>query len=224
MTSVRKIGFAYTVRSDWRAKLGADCRRVHEKGHDPDVFVFVCTAALSASDKDFAHKFVSEKFGWTLDLFDLERLRVQLAGPQRHLLAQHPSIFTPPFFPQRGGQSVAVSRDDPHRPCVGQTGRPLARATAFCSPDTGLVSGNRARQGERGRDRSRAARSARQLYLPVVTDTSLADGVFLERCTIAGTTEDFVLPQRGADSVRMPAAGQLLSAEFGASWCVGRAG
>lgn len=35
----RKIGFAYTVRSDWRVKLASDCKRVHEKGHAPDVFV-----------------------------------------------------------------------------------------------------------------------------------------------------------------------------------------
>lgn len=34
----RRISFAYTVRSDWRVKLGADCKRVHEKGHSPDVF------------------------------------------------------------------------------------------------------------------------------------------------------------------------------------------
>jgi len=87
----RKIGFAYTVRSDWRVKLASDCKRVHEKGHDPDVFVFVCTEALSASEKDFAHKSVAEKYDWTLDLFDLERLRVHLVGPHRHLIVQHPS-------------------------------------------------------------------------------------------------------------------------------------
>src|SRR5450830_1847289 len=107
----RKISFAYTVRSDWRVKLASDCKRVHDMGHDPDVFVFVCTEVLSASQKDFAYKFVADKYGWALDLFDLERLRAQLIGPQRHLIAQHPSIFTPPFFPQRGGQSIAESRD-----------------------------------------------------------------------------------------------------------------
>src|SRR5260221_10868758 len=53
----RKIAFAYTVRSDWRVKLAADCKRVHEKGHDPDVLVFVCTEALLASEKDFAQRF-----------------------------------------------------------------------------------------------------------------------------------------------------------------------
>lgn len=91
----RRTVFAYTVRSDWRVKLVKDCSRVQDLGHKPDMFVFVCTEALSATDKDFAYQFVSDKFGWKLDFYDLERLRVQLVSPQRHLLAQHPSIFTP---------------------------------------------------------------------------------------------------------------------------------
>jgi hypothetical protein len=57
----RKIAFAYTVRTDWRTKLAHDCRRVHEKGHAPNAFVFVCTEALSASEKDFAQTFVFQK-------------------------------------------------------------------------------------------------------------------------------------------------------------------
>jgi hypothetical protein len=80
-------------------------------GHAPNVIVFVCTEALSASEKDFAYSFVAEKYGWMLDLFDLERLRVEFVGPRHHLIARHAGIFTPPFFPQRGGQSIAESRD-----------------------------------------------------------------------------------------------------------------
>jgi len=225
--SGRKIGFAYTVRSDWRAKLGADCRRVHEKGHDPDIFVFVCTETLSASDKDFAHKFVSEKFGWTLDLFDLERLRVQLAGPQRHLLPQHPSIFTPPFFPQRGGQSVAVSRDTiliDHVSADEALATWLARRLSLAGHRTWCL-GTAPLAGDNADETVRALLAARaSCYLPVVTDTSLADGVFLERCTIAGTTEDFVLPCSAGvgHDVRMPSRlAKLVSAEFGTSWNVG---
>ncbi|HTH11204.1 MAG TPA: restriction endonuclease, partial [Acidovorax sp.] len=87
----RTICFAYTVRTDWRIKLRSDCKRVNEAGHTPDIFVFACTEAIAARDKDAAVQMVQEDFGWRLDLFDLERLRVQLSGPQRHLLAQHPS-------------------------------------------------------------------------------------------------------------------------------------
>lgn len=87
-SSGRRIVFAYTVRGDWDTKLKSDCKRVKELGHNPSVFVFVCTEALNAADKDRAHDLVSMTYGWTLDLYDLERLRVQLVGPQRHLLAQ----------------------------------------------------------------------------------------------------------------------------------------
>lgn len=225
--SGRKIGFAYTVRSDWRVKLGADCRRVQEKGHDPDVFVFVCTEALSASDKDFAHKFVSEKFGWTLDLFDLERLRVQLAGPQRHLLAQHPSIFTPPFFPQRGGQSVAVSRDTiliDHVPADEALATWLARRLSLAGHRT-WCRGTAPLAGENADETVRTLLEARaSCYLPVVTGASLADSVFLERCTIAGAKEDFVLPCSVGvgQNARMPSRlAKLVSADFGASWNIG---
>jgi len=225
--SGRKIGFAYTVRSDWRVKLGADCRRVQEKGHDPSVFVFVCTEVLSASDKDFAHKFVAEKFGWTLDLFDLERLRVQLAGPQRHLLAQHPAIFTPPFFPQRGGQSVAVSRDTiliDHVPRDEALATWLARRLSLAGHRT-WCRGTAPLAGESADETVRTLLETRACcYLPAVTDSSLADSVFLERCTIAGAKENFVIPC-GADvgqDPRMPSRlAKLVSADFSASWNIG---
>ncbi len=220
-------GFAYTVRSDWRVKLGADCRRVQEKGHDPDVFVFVCTEALSASEKDFTHRFVSEKFGWTLDLFDLERLRVQLAGPQRHLLAQHPSIFTPPFFPQRGGRSVAVSRDTiliDHVPADEALATWLARRLSLAGHRT-WCRGTAPLAGENADETVRTLLEARaSCYLPVVTDASLADSIFLERCTIAGTKDDFVLPCSAGvgQNPRMPSRlAKLVSADFSVSWNIG---
>lgn len=225
--SGRKIGFAYTVRSDWRVKLGADCRRVQEKGHRLNAFVFVCTEALSASDKDFAHKFVAEKFGWTLDLFDLERLRVQLAGPQRHLLAQHPAIFTPPFFPQRGGQSVAASRDTiliDHVIADEALATWLARRLSLAGHRT-WCRGTAPLAGENADETVRTLLETRaSCYLPMITDTSLGDSVFLERCTIAGTKEDFVLPCNASvgQDARIPSRlAKLVSADFGASWKIG---
>ena len=72
---------------------------MEQLSHEPNVFVFVCTSTLSANDKDRAHDNVYEDFGWELVLFDLERLRVLLAGKHRHLIAMHPGIFPPQFFP-----------------------------------------------------------------------------------------------------------------------------
>ena len=44
-------------------------------------------------------------------LFGLERLRVLLTGAYPHIVARHPQIFGPPFFPVAGGVSLAFSRD-----------------------------------------------------------------------------------------------------------------
>ena len=174
----RRTIFAYTVRSDWRVKLGADCTRVLEMEHNPDVFVFVCTESLSASDKDFAHQFVLEKFGWKFDLFDLERLRVQLVSVQRHLIAQHPSIFTPPFFPQRGGQSLAESRDSivlDHVDCDHALATWLSRRLSLQGYRT-WCRGTAPLAGENPDDSVRMLLQVRaSQYLPVVTAASLSE-------------------------------------------------
>lgn len=223
----RKISFAYTVRSDWRVKLASDCKRVHEMGHDPDVFVFVCTEALSAAEKDFAHSFVDDKYGWTLDLFDLERLRVQLVGPQRHLLAQHPSIFTPPFFPQRGGQSIAESRDTlliDHVAADHALATWLARRLSLAGYRN-WCHGTAPLAGENIDETVRKLLEVRAChYLPIVSASSLSDSVFLERSTIATTREDFVLPCKSVVALdsRMPSRlAKLVPAEFNNSWSVG---
>ncbi len=223
----RKISFAYTVRSDWKAKLASDSKRVYEKGHSPNVFVFVCTEALSASDKDYAQKFIFDTYGWTLDLFDLERLRVHLVGDQRHLIAQHPSIFTPPFFPQRGGQSVAESRDTlliDHVPADHASATWLARRLSLAGFRT-WCNGTAPLAGENTDETVRKLLEMRAVqYLPFVSDASLADGVFLERCTIASAKEDFVLPCRVevTSDERIPSRfGKLTPAYFNDSWNVG---
>ncbi|WP_207003578.1 hypothetical protein [Trinickia mobilis] len=223
----RKISFAYTVRSDWRVKLRSDCKRVHDAGHAPDVFVFVCTEALSASDKDFAHQFVGDTYGWTLDLFDLERLRVQLVGPQRHLIAQHPGIFAPPFFPQCGGESIAESHDtllidhvkEDHAVATWLARRlTLAGYRTWCH-GTAPLAGEHADDTVQQLLRTRAVQ-----YLPVVSTASLADTIFAERCTIALSKSDFVLPctVTVASDARMPSRlAKLVPAAFAESWNVG---
>lgn len=223
----RKIGFAYTVRADWRVKLHQDCKRVRKMGHNPDVFVFVCTEPLSASEKNDAHALVTKTYGWKLDLFDLERLRVQLVSPQRHLIAQHPSIFTPPFFPQRGGQSVAESRDTlliDHVPADHALATWLARRLSLAGFRT-WCNGTAPLAGESADETVRKLLDVRaKQYLPTITGASLSDSVFLERCTIAGTKEDFVLPcaLAAAGDPRMPSRlGKLAPADFSGSWNAG---
>ncbi|MCA2979712.1 MAG: hypothetical protein INH41_30085 [Myxococcaceae bacterium] len=84
--------FAYSVREDWERKLRDDCAKVKAHGHPCDIFAFVVTARISATERDASIKQVKKRFGWALELFSLERLRTMLvAAPQ--LIAQHPQIL-----------------------------------------------------------------------------------------------------------------------------------
>lgn len=225
--SGRRIVFAYTVRADWRNKLKGDCTRVREKQHNPEVFVYVCTSALNASEKDAAHALVETEFGWKLDLYDIERLRVQLVGPQRHLIAQHPGIFTPMFFPQAGGQSLSESKDtilidhvdEDHALATWLSRRlTLEGYRTWCRGTAPLA-------GENPDDSVRKLMELRAIqYLPVVSQASLADQLFLERCAMASSKDSFVLPCSCVDGTdpRLPSRLKLLSpARFSVSWKTG---
>jgi hypothetical protein len=225
----RRIVFAYTVRGDWDTKLKSDCRRVKELGHNPSVFVFVCTEALNATDKDRAYDLLAKNFGWTLDLYDLERLRVQLVGQQRHLLAQHPSIFAPPFFPQSGGQSLAESRDTmliDHIDADHALATWLSRRLTLAGYRT-WCRGTAPMAGENPDDSVRKLIELRGCqYLPVVSEASLSDALFLERCGLAAAKESFVLPCKctsGSD-LRLPSRIRAVAAaNFAGSWNEGLA-
>lgn len=223
----RRIVFAYTVRADWKPKLKGDCARVREEQHNPNVFVFVCTKALNASEKDAAHKLVEDEFGWTLDLYDIERLRVQLVGPQHHLVAQHPSIFAPSFFPQAGGQSLVESRDTilidhvdaDHALATWLSRRLTLQGFRTWCRGTAPLAGENADESVRKLLDHRAIQ-----YMPVVSETSLSDQLFLERCALAGVKDGFVLPCScvvGVDP-RLPSRLKLLTgASFASSWNTG---
>lgn len=225
----RRIVFAYTVRGDWDTKLKKDCKRVKEQNHNPSIFVFVCNEALNAAEKDRAHNLVAKEYGWTLDLYDLERLRVQLVGPQRHLVAQHSSIFTPSFFPQSGGQSLAESRDtilidhlDADHALATWLSRRLTLAgyRTWCRGTAPLA----------GEDPDISVRKLIELrgcqYLPVLSEASLADELLLERCGLAAAKESFVLPCSCASgsAARLPSRLKAVApANFAGSWNEGLA-
>jgi len=223
----RCIVFAYTVRGDWQKKLKHDCSRVRDMQHNPDAFVFVCTEALNASSKDAAYKLVKEEFGWELDLYDIERLRVQLVGPQRHLVAQHPSIFTPLFFPQAGGQTLVESRDTilidhvdaDHALATWLSRRLTLQGFRTWCRGTAPLAGENADESVRKLLDFRASQ-----YLPVVSDASLSDQLFVERCAVAGAKDGLVLPCscEPVEDPRLPSRLKALAAaRFSDSWDAG---
>lgn len=219
--------FAYTVRSDWRKKLEHDCQRIQAERHKPTKVVFVCTSALTASEKDETSAQVHSQYGWDLELYDLERIRVLLSGNLRHLVAQHPAIFCPPFFPQRGGLSIADSPDTiviDHVYADHALATWLARKLAldgfltWCY-GTAPLAGENADQSVRALLKSRAVQ-----YLPILSRTALNDRGFMDRCGAAGARDDLVLPCWSSplgDTLKESRLGRVHPARFDAYWSDG---
>ena len=189
--------FAYTVRSDWRRKLQEDCERIEAECHNPKKVVFVCTNTLSGNQKDEAKSFVSDRFGWALKLFDLERIRVLLAGDLHHLIAQHPSIFCPPWFPTRGGLSISSAADTividhvslDHALATWLARRlSLAGFRTWCY-GTAPLAGEDADSSVRLLIKNRASQ-----YLPILSPHALADVDFVGRCGAASAYDALLLP------------------------------
>jgi Restriction endonuclease len=219
--------FAYTVRSEWRKKLEHDCQRIRAERHQPTKLVFVCTSTMTASEKNETTANVYSRYGWDLELYDLERIRVLLSGNLRHLVAQHPAIFCPPFFPQRGGLSIAASADTiviDHVYADHALATWLARKLAldgfltWCY-GTAPLAGENADQSIRTLLQSRAAQ-----YLPILSHTALADRDFMDRCGFASAPDDLLLPCWSSpvgDTLKGSRLGRIHPARFDASWSDG---
>lgn len=223
--------FAYSVRGDWQNKLlNEDCKRIQEEKHELHRLVFVCTASVTSTQRDTVKQKVLDDFDWTLEVFDLERLRIRLAGDLRHLIAQHPSIFCPPFFPTRGGLSIAECRDtlvidhdsDDHALATWLARRlQLAGHHVWCYGTAPLA-------GENADDSIRVLISQRAIrYLPILSASSVADVDFLGRCGIAAGTDSLVLPCFAEEiaKTQLPSKMQALSGvSFSDGWSGGLKG
>lgn len=220
--------FAYSVRGDWEQKLvNEDCKRIHEEQHELATLVFVTTASLTSSQRDAVKRKVRDKYGWELEVFDVERLRVRLAGDLRHLVAQHPAIFCEPFFPKRGGLSIAESRDTiviDHAAGDHALATWLARRLqilgyrTWCY-GTAPLAGETADESVRVLIEKRAAR-----YLPILSQESTTNPDLIARCTLAIATDGLTLPCRAdgyADSHLPTKLKQLIPAPFSDGWAVG---
>ena len=66
--------FAYSVREDAERKLFEDLATIQKHQHICHQVVFVTTSELSATKKDNLKVCVKEKYGWGLEIYDLERI------------------------------------------------------------------------------------------------------------------------------------------------------
>jgi hypothetical protein len=86
--------FAYSLRKDWKTKLRKDCERIQEVGHSCARMVFAFIKQPTPNERDTAVEEVKNSFGWELELYGLERLRVQLSGRSNHLVCIQRPVLT----------------------------------------------------------------------------------------------------------------------------------
>ncbi len=176
--------FAYSVREDWQKKLIEDSDKVRDHKHCCSRFVFLTTAAFTATERDRAVRESRDTYGWTLDLYGLERLRIMLATTHRQVVAQHPQIFCPPFVLVAGGLSLATSHDHiviDHVDAEAALAHWLARRLMLAGYQVwcrGLapLAGSSVTETIRGLLNNRAFR-----YVCVLSPTAIADAEFTSR-------------------------------------------
>jgi len=228
----KRTVFAYSVREDWRKKLGQDAQKIDKHKHKCDRFVFLCTARFTASERDEAAKFIRDKHGWDFDLYGLERLRVLLASTHKEVVAKHPQIFCPPFFPVAGGLSLSPCYDqlviddtDNESPLAVWIARRLALAgyNVWCRSLAPLA-GSSAADTIKSLIRTRAF-----FYLPLLTPATVESPDSVARRSFAHAVGDErkannVLPLYAAkvDSERLEQeTRRLTGAHFEAGWADG---
>lgn len=86
----------FTLRKDWRRKLGEDIATVLAHGITCHRFVFVTSRRLTAGDKDGAKQEVRDRLGATADIFDQGRLRVILSADAQLRAEYFPALATRP--------------------------------------------------------------------------------------------------------------------------------
>ena len=190
--------FTYSVRTDWDTKLRADCKRIAELGHAADTIVFVSTQVIDARRKDKMRIEIDERYGWSIEYYDIERIRVLLTGQLKSLVGNHPAIFVSPWFERRGGELVAHEQHDlilidhiaVDHAFASWLFRKLSAAgySVWCHGLAPLA-GENADASIRTLIRRRAAR-----YLPVLSAASASDSNLRGRIAIATAEADRTLP------------------------------
>lgn len=224
-----KCIFAFSVRQDWLVKLDEDCIKIKEKYNHPcDELVYVTTANLTAAQRDKAIDSVKANFGYTLKIYGLERLRVQLAENQRHLIPQHPQIFCWPYFDFRGGVSTSFGRDlvvldysaQDHALSVWLARRLTLEGYAVWCHGLAPMAGESIDMTMRTLIENRAIK-----YIPVISPEALDDADFLGRVVLANSSKDgLILPamSKPYDGLRLPSQIRILEvADFTTGWIAG---
>lgn len=114
--------FAYSVREDWRVKLAEDATKIRKHNHTCDQLVFITTSDFTSGERDEAVNFLSQEFGWKLNLYGVERLRILLDSSHPDVKKQHPHIFPPELLGASSENSQTKPRDHLFISCVPEDG------------------------------------------------------------------------------------------------------
>lgn len=220
--------FAYSARADWETKFKSDCRRIQELEHAPDELVFVSTRSIDGRKKDGLRSDTKNHFGWDVDFYDCERLRIELAGPQAELLAKHSAIFVPPWFQRRGGELVAQSIPNliviDHVAGDRAAGSWLYRKLTLMGWST-WCAGHAPLAGEDVDRTIRLLISQRAIrYLPLFSKESIKDASLMARSSVAASKDDRLIPcwlDDVSGVAQDPVTGRLAPAPFYRSWSQG---
>ncbi len=114
--------FAYSVRENWRVKLTEDAEKVRKYQHTCNQFIFITTANFTAGERDEAVANIKNEFGWQLELFGVERLRILLDVCHSQIKRLHPGIFPPEFLAVQDRIDNSTERHHLFISCVSKDG------------------------------------------------------------------------------------------------------
>ena len=199
-------------------------------GHAADTIVFASTQVIDVRQKENMRAEICERYGWSVQYYDIERIRVLLTGPLKSLVDKHPAIFVSPWFERLGGKLVTYEQYDliliDHLPIdhafAGWLFRKLSVAgySVWCHGLAPLA-GENADVSIRTLIQQRAAR-----YIPVLSSASAFDPDLRGRIAIATTELNRTLPCWITDlsdqhfDLRLAA---IVPARFDVSWSTGLA-
>ncbi len=86
------IVFHFSMRKDWERKLNEDGQKVKELDRDYNEFVFVTNRLISGIKKDNVKLTFESEYLMKLEIFDQERLRVELDNNRKDLRMKYLSI------------------------------------------------------------------------------------------------------------------------------------
>lgn len=87
-----QIVFHFSTREDWENKLYDDLEKVEERDITCSHFVFASNRQISPGKKDELRNDIPPNYDWNFDIFDAERLRVELDNHRQDLRRRYLGI------------------------------------------------------------------------------------------------------------------------------------